>query len=60
MKLHEQRDDLEKRLNNVREGILLLEEHLLSSKFNGPDPFDKYINRDDILHYFAQVIKPEL
>jgi len=37
-----------------------LEQYLTSDKFNSSEPFAEYVNRDDVLRWLDQVVKPTL
>ena len=58
MKLHEQRETLAARLADTDIALYELERYLTSNKFAGPDPFDKYVNRDDVIRWIEQAIRP--
>ena len=60
MLLHKQRDLYRDRLALTLGQLRDLESYLTSAKFAGPDPFDKYVNRDDILRWIEQNIRPSL
>ena len=59
-RLHEQRDDYRERMGAIKEGLEGLRDYLTSSKFNGPGPFDKYVNRDDVLRWLEQNVNQYL
>ena len=60
MRLNQQRDLYRDRLAFLWGAINDFEAHLTSPKFAGPDPFDKYINRDDVLRWIEQNFRPIL
>ncbi len=58
--VRQQRDMYVARLADTRQALIGLRRYLTSHKFNGPEPFDNYVNRDDVLRWMEQEILPTL